>query len=314
VNSSQATAGHTSFWDMVIDNYDGTNGLNLFGGDMMVLDNQGGANAALTIDKTFTWVWCPSPILNTAWNNTTTGPFATSVGINRNARFQFRVLDVISNGGITAGDDSGRLCLKDVIVEAIPYSALSLTQDFALTSALTSANLSVNPVLGSTATFASGYCTLMNVSGSQSAEYVSIFPGDSNIDFNTPSTLLDNYPVVWQSNKLYQVIWNLSAPDANSETHGYDVFWTSMDACTSELIEVSYVTAAQNFSGMPKQGTPQQWMSFLYSHNETLSSVTQYHRLRPRIEFGNVPALTWPDPNNGGVRIHGVTVNTVVIP
>lgn len=317
VNGSQSGAGTVPFFDFVIDNFDGTNGLNLFGGDLLILDNEGGANAAYnkpsTSGTTFTWVWAPSPMANAAWNDASTGVFAASTGNNKNARFQFRVLDVNANPGITANNDVGTICLNSLTIESIPYSALSLTQKFQVTD-LNSGTFQMNPLLGSTVAYSGGDCTLSaNTSASQDAEYAQGYPGDNNLNFATPSTLTDNYPIQWQSNKLLQVVFDLSAPNTAAETTQYDVFWTSMDAATNELIIVSYVTGAQNRCGMPKAGTPQQWMVFLHTNTETLSGVTEFHRFRPRIEFGNAPSLVFPGTtvNSGPVVINGVTVNEV---
>jgi hypothetical protein len=316
VNGSQSTAGTVPFFDFVIDNYDGSTGLNLYGGDFLILDNEGGANAALasTNGTTYTWVWAPAAVNTAAWNNTTNGVFASGVGANKNARFQFRVLDVISNGGITAGVDLGTLCLNQLTVEAIPYAEITTTLIQENTD-LQSSNFYANPLIGGagTATYAGGDLTIQPNAAAQAVEYAQCYPGDATYDPNTPASVVDNAPIPWQSNKLLKIEFDLSAPDATSETNPFDVFWTSVDTVTNELIIVSYTTGAQNRCGMPKQGAAQQYSVFLYTHNESLSGVSQFHRIRPRIEFGNNAGLVF-NTNTGGVRVHGWHVYDAQIP
>lgn len=325
----------TPFWDMIIGNYqDVTHGLNLYGGDHMFLDNEGpfvggvptpGANACLTTPaegKTFTWVWCPAPIVTAAWNDPTTGIFATSVSATmRNAQFHFRVLDLgttSGNAGITADWDAGKLCLKDLVIESIPYSSLQFTQVQNVTS-FSATNLQVIGAIGGTTaerTFTSGACTVKPTSAAEEFEYTSIYPGDQVLSGTTPQTAYPIlFPIPWESNTLYQVIWKLDAPTSNDESHPWDVLYISADTATNELIEYSFVTPNQNRCGMPKVGAAQTFMSFLYSHNETVSSVANFHRIRPRMELANAgDGINFGTVSNGAVRITGWTVNKVTIP
>lgn len=341
VNGNQASGVTAPFWDIVINNFDGTNGLNLYGADYFFLDNEDGdgnpavlghgANYPSTSGTDFFVWWCPNAVSTSQWNNSTNGVFATSVGNNRNMYLQFRVLDVNGNGGITADLDGGRICMTQI--QATRYDLGSMQdQGSAYTNTnLTSTNFNSTALLGSTVTYGgtsgSQYCTYANTSGSQAAEFIVAFPGDANVNFGTPSTLTDNYPIPWESDKLYQITVELSAPTTTDETHPYDVFWVGMDTATNEVINESYVTYKQNFCAMPKSGTPQVYRAFFWSHKLSLTTVAEYKRLRPTFKMGNATGMTdmvnssgqivppgtsgASAMNSGALRLHNMKVNKV---
>jgi len=319
VNGTQASAGSVPFWDIFIDNYSGMGaepGMNLFGGDMMVLDNEGGANACYNKPSTngtiITWVWAPAAMLNAAWNDTasgTPGPFATAVGGNRNFRFQFRTMD-FDGPAVTGENDSGRICLNKLEVRAVPYSSFTFTNVWSQASLTASNMTAVSLVSGTSPTWASGVCTM---SAGPDLEYASIRPGDTVLDLGTPSTIPDNFPVVWESNVLYKAVFDMSAPTETDASNPFDAYWIGIDTVTNELILTSVVTAAQNACGMPKTGAAQPFIAFMHGNSETLASASEFNRLRPRLDIGNQPALMW-NPNTGRLNIHAMRVDTAPMP
>jgi len=318
VNGTQASAGTVPFWDMIIDNYAAVGtypGLNLFGGDMMILDNEGGANACFNKPSTngtiITWIWAPAAMLTTAWNNATTGPFATAVGANRDFRFQFRVMDLDSAGLSTTGNlDSGRLCMNKLEIRAVPYSAFTFTNEFSQTS-LSSSNMTVVSYGPTTGSWGSGICTLS--APGTTDDYTMVRPGDNVYDLGIPTSIPDNMPVVWESNAVYQAVFEMSAPTTTDENNPFDVYWIGLDTVTNELISTSFITANQNLSGMPKSGPPQEFVAFMHGNNTTLSSGTNFGRLRSRLDIGALSTLNWA-PNTGQVRIHSIKTNKATMP
>lgn len=323
VNGSQTTAGSVPFFDLVIDNYNSntSTGLNLYGGDFMILDNEGGASAPLTTRSgmTYTWVWCPASIKTAAFNDSTE-LWGTSNATARSMELQFRVLDVNNNGGITADADSGSICLTELTVESLPYDSLSFTTDWERTS-LDASNWNAAGVISTAATYSGGVCTLTPTGAatgaSAGAEYASAGPGDGDKGSYTPATsgeLVDDYPVVWAANTLYQVNFKLAAPDATAAGAPFDIYWVGMDAATNEFIAISYVTNTVGMCATPKAGTAQEYVAFMYSHNVSLTSLgDNAKRLRPRCEFGTVTSMIG-SANTGAVQIHGVTVSKVTAP
>jgi len=318
MSGSSTTAGTTPFWDIVVDNYSntGSQGFNLYGCDAFFLDNQGGNNAVTTTETDFHVMFAPSPVATAAWNNASTGVFAPANDANNDMRFQFRVLDVDSNGGITAGSDAGTLCLQNFTVTSYPLANMQTLQgNMYDATTITDANAggggttTVDTLLGSTVSFAGGDITITPSSGAQSAELVSIFPGDRNNDINTPSTQTDNYPVAFDANTIYQVTAEMTAPNANSVTNSFDVFWVGADLPTNEVIYESFTTNNLGQCGMPQLAT-QTFMAFYHSNKGTSASTSQWHFFRPKVIFGNNAGLAVGN-NSGGVIVNSIKVNKV---
>jgi len=324
INGAQTAAGHVPFFDLVIDNYNSTTstGLNLYGGDFMILDNEGGANAALNkgamnaaVGTTYTWYWTPAAV-NTAQFNASTTLWSTANATARAMEMQFRVLDVNANGGITADADSGAICLNDLIVESFPYSALTFSSPVYNNTALASSgdNWNGTGALGTTVTYSGGVCTMTATSAGQSVEYAQAGPGNGTKDYLNSGTLVDDYPVVWEASTLYQASFKFAAPSSAAEANPWDIYWVGMDAATNEFIAISYITDTVGMCATPKAGTPQEYVAFLYSHNVSATGLgANAKRLRPRCEFGNVATMV-DGTNLGGVAISGVTVTKVTAP
>jgi hypothetical protein len=319
VNGNQSGPGTVPFWDMVIRNWDGTHGLNLYGADMMVFDHLGGANSTYnkpsTNGTTIEFDWAPNAMLNAAWNNTTTGVFATTAAANKNCNIAFRVLNYAA---ITGTGQGGKICLNQMLVDAIPWSSLSPQ---AITggssSSLTASNAVAADAFGTnvsvSVTWSGGTLTVAPTTSGQNSAFVTITPGGA-IDYGNLSTLVTGFPITWTSNQTYMITWNLKAPNQTGEDHPFDAMWIGMDAPTNELILVSFTSGAQNRCGMPKQGTAQPFIAFFNGNTETAASnPSQYHRLRPKLMFGNDPSLVW-NTNTGSVEVDGWSVQTVAMP
>jgi len=313
IQGSQTASGTVPLCDLVIDNYDGTHGLNLFGGDFIIFDNEGDANAAFQVAGTgtdyFFW-WAPNAIGTASWV-ASTGLYGTSYTANdRMARLQFRVLDVTSNAGLQSQNKLGQLCLNEIQVTAFDLTAMkTLTANVYTNTALDATNFQAAPLVGSTVAYAGGAVTITNTTGSASIEYIQCYPGDATINFATPSSIPDNYPVIWDSNTLYQVTVDMIAPTAGDETNPYDVYWVGMDTPTNEFIVDNFITGNANRCATPKL-TSQTWMAFFWSANETHSVTSQLHRLRPRLNIANAGGLAFYT-NTGATKVTAMKVNKV---
>jgi len=335
VNGSNSTAGTVPFWDLVIDNYDDgqspAKGENLYGMDTMCLDNEHGANAALnrpTTDGTDYHVWwTPAAVKTAAWNDASTGVF-NAYAASKDGRMKFRVLDVNNNGGITADSDYGTLCLTDLEITRFDLDSMQMvTANLYDNHDLTASNFTVIPFINSTVDFSGGGAGVCTVKANTNAnpdqdgtrvEYLKIYSGPNieNPNYGNPDSFLASYPVPWDSDSLYQLTIDLSAPSDNDANHSYDVFWLSMDSPSNEIIMESFVTAGAGRCAMPKSGDPQTYMAFYWSAKQTLSDITQFRRLRPRLNVGNNMGLVWGDvggvaSNTGAMTIHNMKVHKV---
>jgi len=335
MNCSQSAAGHTPFWDVVVQNYLDTpgqtpawKGMNAYGVDAWFLDNRGGANSVVSSSGgTSMHVWfAPSPVSTAAWN-AAGGIFDTSNGDNKDARFYWRVMDLSSSDfAITATDDSGTLCLMNYLIERFDISGMqTLSTDYSVTSltdASSGGNYSVHKYYTqTTVTFAGGALTLQpnpDETAASNGDLIFAAPKDANSGHYDDDPLVPAcYPVTWKANTLYQITYDLAAPDANSQTNPCDVFFIGADVPTNELIIDSYTTAGANQTGMPKTGTSQTFMAFFYSHNVTTDSHVNNARIRPKFSMGNNTGLVFTNtsnavvPSRGGIKITGVKIKEV---
>jgi hypothetical protein len=328
INGSQATAGHTPFMDIYLSNFssDGLSGMNMYGGDLMIFDNEGGANAPIskpsTNGTTYQWFWAPPCLNNAAYNNDTT-IWASGNAENRKMMLVFRVLDVNSINGsdvLTADVDSGSLCLNDLQIDSIPSSGLvAASTSYTSPATMTTSNMQVSGIFGQETFQSDGVLiapstdTSGAVGDSRYLEYGSGQPGDATIDYGTPSTMSDNYPVTWESDTLYQIAWQWSAMDATSANGPPDAIVVGMDTPMNEFIVNSYVSSQGGLVGMPKTGTPQDYICYFYSHSVSASATSQFRTFRPRVEWLNSPLLIG-SPSNGSFKLHGCTVKKLTVP
>lgn len=264
----------------------------------------------------------------------------------RDPCLRFRVLDLDNNIALKNDLKSGDICLQKVIVESIDYSKCVVDQtNIVQIGGLHSDGLAYAPknasntvaggnmiAVGLTGGSAS-YTAATNSGTTHTPGYVTITPGGSGTppaatlnelleitpgtdrNYNFPSNdILDNWPIPWQTDKIYRMRVELDAPDAVSAASPWDVMWLSMEPPTNEIDTESFVSANKAI-GSPKQAAKQTYMMFYYSGKQTKSTTANLHYLRWRIRFGNSSALNWPAPSNtnnaGKIRLWTVTVDTV---
>jgi len=324
---SQSGAGAQSdvpFWEMIVNNYTGTQGLNQYGLNYFILDNTGRANAVTTTAREFQAWWCPSSVSAPQWNDeAATGvngsPYSAANAANKDGFLQFRSLD--SPGGGTTGEfDQGSVCIDDLTIERQDIAGLSLGAPLYNATNITDGRSSTagnpqNPsiLLNTTATFSGGAVTVGAANATQ--EYLGALDcGDANLDQATPSTLPDNFPVALQPQKGYLITYMMAAPTAADASNPPDAFWIGADTPTNELICLSYVaTGGGNLSAMPKSGTPQAYKALFWSNYGTAASnPAQYAAFRPRFMFVGANTLGGTATNNSGkITISGIKVEPI---
>jgi hypothetical protein len=354
MNCTQLTVGKTPFWDFILENWngDGTKGQNFYGVDNMFIDNEGGANAIVSkqLGTEVTMIYAPAAFQTPQWRSTSTGIFAANAaapagnGINyslvKDAALRFRVLDLDARSDLGNSSKSGSICMQNVIVETCPISRRVYEATGTSTPPTTNlygvgqginnlkrvhnnandpvpGNLLSSAILGSTMSYAGGILSITPSTAGRDAEIVTVTPA-TNVDYvlGNWATIADDWPIAWESNKIYEMKVDMSAPDTTNEAHPWDVLWMNMESPTNEVIEESYITANHNVA-TPKynNGTPQTYYLYYNSGKETNSSVSAYHFLRWRIRWANSLNCDWPNASNlnntGTVRIHNIKVNKV---
>jgi hypothetical protein len=327
--TTNATGNLTPLFSVIIDNSDPTDpfgSLQLYNNENFRLDNLGGANGpqgsgfgVLEHDFLFT----PSPVQTAEWNSASEGAFQASVDDLNDMRIRFRVFD-IENAGWGGEIDTGQVCMTNVVVTKFPWDARTVTatpfdaQNLVDGSAdaTTPNHWTVSGLVNSTVAFSGGDVTVTPTDGNYTVEIASFFPGDTTNPVGSGGAeLLDNYPLAWPSNAIYEVVAGLSAPNAAGENNPPDVFRLGIDTPTQEVITLNVTTASLQGAGMPNQGAAQLFYSIVDTGQVTLSNVSNHNRMRPRMDFICNPALSFDGitTNNGGMRAHGFTVNEITV-
>jgi hypothetical protein len=325
--TTQTTAGLTPLFSVIIDNSDPTDSLgalNLYNCENFRLDNLGGANApqsgsfgVLQHDFYFT----PAPVQTAEWNSGSVGVFRPAIDDLNDMRIRFRIFD-IENAGWGGESDLGAICMQNVVVTRYPWDARTVTATpfDAQTLADGSANATtpndwtVAGLVNSDVVFSGGNVTVTPNGGNYTNELASFNPGDTDNPVGTGGAeLLDNYPLTWPSNAIYEVVAGLSAPNAASESNPVDVFRLGIDTPTQEMISLNVTTASQLGVGMPNQGAAQLYYSIVSTGQTTLSNGVNYNRMRPRMDFICNTGVSFDGitTNAGGMTAHGFTVNQI---
>lgn len=322
INGSQATAGAVPFWDFYLQNTTGTVGFNLYGFDSYFLDNNGGANAALSGGPTpFDIWWCPIGVTTPQWNvdtdGSTAGPFAPAGAADKDGRLVFRMLDVNNSPGITADNDFGSLCMTELTIDRFDIGTVKVLdtpfEATTITDSASGGNSVVDTYDTVTVSYASGAVTLTPITSSLPLTYAQVVPGDTNNDTGDPATIVDNYPVPRDPQTLYRITMNMTAT-ANPPGQ----VWISADSPTNEANYESFATGALNLSGMPNS-TAQDFVAFYWSQYGTAAAdygggatPSQFQAFRPKLVIGSNGSLTFPATDNtGSVTLNSMKVDKV---
>jgi len=341
MDSAGATlpVGTTPFWDLVIDNYDTTNAStpNKYLGYFTNWDTEGGANAIGQVAAAGghggimdVW-WCPPAVNTASWNDASTGMFTATMDPLNDVRVNFRVLDV-SAGALDGQNDGGAVCLNRLTIDRIPISQLAVQSTPYDQTNLSASTHVVGAIFGATATAGGASSTLYTFSGGDvtvtpnttgsmgsdawDLEVVNIDMGDSNNNPSDPPSLLDNYPVPWNSDELLMGSLGIQAPNAQGQTTPPDGIVLQWDTPTNELLMGAGTYSTDNTAGMPKDGVNEELVSFYYSHSSTASSIVNGDRIRMRVVL--LCSTTFNSGGNannlGGVTITNERVDVIEVP
>jgi len=327
MNSSQATAGKTPFWDIYVDNFDnsaGDKGLNLFGSDLFILDNPAEGSANAVIQKTngtdFQLWFNPIAVGTSSWDSNFSSISGTAD--NLKTHVTFRLLDVRTDLGSSSA--SGVLCLGEMDITKYPFSSFTKNGNdlYSVTNFKpntgSGGNTQVTGLGGymSTTDWTGGVLTLTPSStsgGTGGIELTTISPAtDTSYTLGT-NDIADNFPVLWESNTLYRVQYTLAAPSSAAEANPFDAMYIGVDVPSNECLMETYVTNnGTNKLAMPK-ATAQTYTAFWWSHNVSTSANPYYNHFHPRLTVVNNTALNVGN-NTGGMKISGCTVCKMNLP
>jgi hypothetical protein len=319
----------TPLWDIVLDNFSGTASVKdqRYSAEWLFWDNNGSADSAGLADPAgrhvFDCWWAPMPVLLSDWNDSANvnGPFNVAQSAVKDGRLQFRFLDV-DNSAVDGQNDAGTLCLTSYQIDRMPVDALTPVAGAALldkgpgrpggdfsasTHVLSTLNLDVNP--SAVLTFPGGTALIQPASGTawDNVEVANFDPGDTNVNYGTPTTLSDNWPIPWTGNQLLKYTMGIQAPDPEGQTNPPDVIHMMMDTASTEVLSDNNVLFTTSLVGGPKSAAVNDYMMLYYTHNKTLHTTPQYGFLRTRfgilcrsdLQTGSPPSAS----NTRGVTI-----------
>lgn len=329
VNSTQTTELAVPLADFIVENLGTGVGDFAYAMDTWFHDNVGSANAAMgpAVGRTYFEVWFAPPAVGTAqWNDGSTGAFTAGHDPNNDMRFRWRTLDSdLPYGG---ANDSGTICLDSIEIQRFDLGALVPgTQVFNVTNFGT-ADVRTFDVVTGTGFVESDYTVggggeltiTPQVASGWDIQICSINPGDGTFDVINDTGIPDDFPITWADETLYQIQSSISADGSAGgagETDGHDAIRLSMDNPGFEVISENYQTTGLDKAGMPKAGAGQTYMSFHHGMSESLSSVANHHRLRPRLDALSTTGYDRPAGNTanaGGMVFHNWSVRTVTFP
>lgn len=334
ITTSQTNASATPLWLMVYDNA-GTSGAGTgsdsYGGEMFYLDNEDGANSPIPGvgrdgAENFRFYMAPPPYQVSYFQDSTNGFFNPGLEDGNDMRLIFRTLDV-ANVGYGGENDSGQICLTDIVVYRIDHDDLVMGDTVFSDSNLSGTNWGIDtPVGATTLAFSGGNATLTSSgTGWNGPEVVLFRPGDGTVslDGSTPADNQDNWPVSVEADTAYYIEYELSAPSQTAEENPVDVMRLGADIFTQELVtdhfvvpNVADLSDGFNTRGLvaPRTGGPYKYATIFYSHSPTASSIPQSQIFRPRFEILTsdvINPLGRTTNDQGGVTIHSVTVNKI---
>jgi hypothetical protein len=363
VNGTQTAANQVPLWDLVIKNLTygagagdppvppnrvaaGYAGLDLYAGDFYLYDNAGGENAAVQLvkgDVTYDFWWTPPPVLAARWKNQAAGtnaPYDPANVDNRNAYFQFRMLDsrVSNAASLHAQSALGNLCLKsfkvdrfDIVndlVAAAPIYQTDSTYWVDAPAAPTVAPKSFHmetPTNGKV-TFTAGTGLTMSAlngngtigTGDSADCYLAVAPGDhvgyESGDVMTEANIVDNYPMPFDAQTLYKVTFMLDAPLQTDMDNPPDLIFLMAQSMDNEITLTTYIDSHSNNCAMPAFGAAQPYTLLVFTEFGQSASNQPFWGVRPIISLSNSHTFIGPLPGKtkmGGVRLSGMTIQKI---
>jgi len=311
-------------WMILFDNQEGAGdprqGAACYGGEFVFLsaDGQGGATAiGASPGRTDFMAYCnPLPVLTPQWNNATTGAFIAAYDVYNDMRIRFRAFDVDA-GGWGGATDVGTICMTGLAIDKTDINGLlakkAVTPDYDQT-VLASNGIRFVGTAGNSTVAPAADGTLVTPTGAGwTNQYIQIIPGDGSLGGLTPAEVNDDYPVAWAPDTLYVVEAELSNPTPGAPEKPADLIRVGMDALTNELGYMNFIDSNLVAAGTPK-ATKATFVSFFFSHNQSLTPVPALARLRPRMDLVNAPNFPAPGNSTDPIKFHTLKVTKILNP
>lgn len=305
--TDQQTENAIPLWNFAYDNYNTGGAGNTYGGEVWVLDVNGGSQGiGRPQGRTdFVFFGSPNAMDTPQWRgliDAANSAFTPQADAVNDMRVIFRLLDLDSSG-IAAGADSGAVCVTRIRVDSVLRDAFGV------------ASIEFNPVISSRTHAAQSLSEAAENAGAAVIDDVShaanyqLLDG-SGLGFRKDllpydQTLVDAsnnrrlYPVAWTANGIYRTSIKIQSNVQGAEgTDPADVIFIAMDSALSELGGIHFSTRGSAPDNMLRAasprlptttgGQPQSYTAYFDAMNEILDTFfTDSHRLRPLAYFMN---------------------------
>jgi len=325
MTTNQTTASSIPLWDIIIQNSQinpaagpsGAIGANSYGGDYWYLDNIGGSQGiGLPNGRSdFKIFFAPPALTLASWRSTTTGAFQPTADPFNDMAFNFRIFD-IGSSGYNANNDSGTVCLQEMVVERWSFDAMTRgTSRYSDEDLQTGDWKNLQIGTGGNLTFANGDMTLSPSSGSAWSNSVDVMTPGVEAGSGLPKDAPTAWPIAWESDKILLMEVEASAPTAGDQANQPDILLPMIDAGGSEtfqsgfqLLNIKFLGAGTAGAGAPPVGSTAKYVMFAFTNKASVASDFAF--LRPRVDIQNFPSIQPQNPT-GSIRIHGITVTEV---
>lgn len=323
MNSTQTTAGLVPLWDIIIQNFDGVDqGAYAYLADYLILDNEGGAYAVGPAGG-ITGVdiyYAPLPVNLDSWNDASTGAFIPANDAMNDIQLIFRILDADASANYGGEVDEGQICIDTMAIDRYDIGGIA-RGDTVLDEPMSQPAYRGRDLTGATDFDwdTAGQVTIGPADGNFETEISYIEPGDGDI-YDVGGEAEDDFPIVWEADKIYMIEMEVSAPTPTDEDEPVDVIQLCVDPPTWENFFLSSVTrggTGMHNIGMPKSGSTQTYVAFFRSDAVSLTGVADFKRLRPRVQVLNENTSLNYDghtQNTGSFTIHDITATEVTFP
>lgn len=322
--------GATPLWQFGYDNSNATTGANTAGqdeyyGEIFFIDQEGGANSPLVNigHEDFRVFMAPISFQVPWFQDGTTGFFSADWQAKNDMRMYFRIIDDAVSGGWLAQNDAGMLCMETLTVYRHDFADAQMGT--ALIDDTNIVNGATNPATGwqldetasppalddLDAVFANGNATLQPTGGTLGTT-ISVFgPGDSTVPkgefslLDAGSQADDNYPLTWESDKVYYIEFMLSAVNEHQPPASIRV---GAEVYTDEVVNdhaiipntpdnsipvEQYPQRGRGLS-MPREGQAAPYAAMWYSHQQSMTGIPGGAVWRPRLDVINAPNVLAP--------------------
>lgn len=324
-------------FDFVYDNYNSSGFGNAYMGELMWLDQAGGANGVgRGLSVLEAWA-APNALATAQWRGLVdpeTSAFSPAADSFNDMRIVLRLLDLDSSNTL-AENDSGTVCASRIEIDVVPLDAMQVE------------SLEWGPPIGSATHAPQTYGQAAQAAGeariddeaatafyrlepAEPGARKTLLPFDADAAGESPDPygFAPLFPVRWSGGALYRATAMIRSDVAGGEEGAdpADAIFVEFDTATTELVAVHLTTRGSPpdnlwLAASPRlaetTGGAQPYVGFFHGHNATTVDpvgVPFADRFRAMVDLFNLPQIGGPESGRDPLAVEGLVVERVAIP